>query len=441
MTRYLLAALILVLTLATGCSDRGDNTGPVYDGESGVLTADHMFFQELSTQIRNQGRWMLYLKAWVPKYNEWGPPPNYHPDHPLPLLVLLPPEDADEWYYFHHGLSQVANELMAEGLLEPMAIFVPQNDPVLGGYWWAGSGGGCGNYDTLVGGTLIDHIRENALGPGAFDTAQCMTAIGGIGTGAYGAVRAALKHPGRFGSISVINGPMDFDGLDGQGGLIPLFAKAIAEQSGVPFATKWDTSSYNEISRLLTGGAMAFSPHDTLVYPVITYTQTGPRVACPDSAKITGTDTWVRTRYKIAGTETLLPDLISAADFSFQVHLPFDRFGRPYSAPNEPIWDLWLRNSPDSMIYNAESQGRAFPNTHFWVAYSREDDPLGYNVMTRDFAKLLQKYRYDPEIYYFGGYEGNPGWGDEYLTHLLREVLIFHSNCFRQARQNQQGGN
>ncbi len=428
MTKLILSALLLSLLLVSGCTDRGSNSAPEYNGNSGRLILNHVFFWEMVVQIKNESQ-LTFPQAWVPNVGVWGAPPNYTPDRQLPLLILLPPQGGDQHYYFNHGLAQVANELLTEGLIEPMVIVTPANEQTFGGYWWAGSGGGAGNYDTLVGGTMLDWIWASALGTNAFDTTQAMTGIGGIGEGAYGAFRAAMKHPGRFGSISAIDGPLDFDGVDGASGLINLFDDVLNEQDLLgdeDYLVKFDSSGQFQLGRLFIGGALAFSPNDTLVSPVITALPAGGfSVTVPDSV-----------RFRILGTAGLDTAIIQVDNDNFDFHLPFDKDGNPINEPDAPIWDLWMRNSLDKMYHAYHRSGEDFNDVDLWFATAIQNDPLGYNKMTQAFIQLLRSYGYEPDVKFYDGYPGNPAYTDEYLNHLLREMLIFHSNAFKRAQQD-----
>ena len=427
-SRLLAGALVIALVLVSGCTDRGHNPEPEIFGDSGVLTqpTGHVFFGEFLTQIRNKER-LGFWTAYAPYVQQWGPPPVYNPPQKLPLLVLLPPHGGDQHYYFNHGLAQIANELLQEGLIEPMIIFSLGNDQVFGGYWWGGDNGGSGNYDTLIGGTMIDFIYT-ITGQDVFDSTRGMTAIGGIGTGAYGAIRAAIMHQDRFGSVSALDGPLDFDGADGSSGIIDLFDDVLNEQGtfGQSFYTdSLDTAGSNHLTRFIIGGSLAFSPHDTLVFPVVDSFSTGVTVTVPDSV-----------RYKIQGTQTLVSSIVNQGDvtYDYDFHLPFDENGQPFSAADEPIWDLWLRNNLEQ-LWADSSAGTGLAETDFWLGWSRDFDPRGFNTMTQSFESFLRAQGFDPDTLSYEGYEGNPAVGDEYLSWVLREILIFHSNKFKEARE------
>ncbi len=477
-TIVLTAALILAFALIPGCSDRGNNPAPEYIHDSGPLLRTHVFFDELTVQIKNDQFQQKFLRGWVPKISEWGIPPTYNPTDPVPLLVLLPPQDGDRSYYQQHGLTEIADQLIAEGLIEPMIIVSINNDPIFGGYWWSGNGGGSGNYDTLIGGTMIDFIYGPAglLLPEAWDGRPEMTAIGGVGTGGYGALRAAMLHPGRFGSVSAVDAPLMFEGdpTDPNDGLLTLFETALIEQNltGNPnYINEWDSSSAYNVSNLLMGGALAFSPQDTLVKPVVQILGGSGEldISAPDSiiasidSSVSPYDTtWEQRRFKLAGdtlgidtieidvdTTVTPPDttfdtvwnvgaalvdhIVQEDAYNFDFYLPFDENGDPHSTPNEPIWDLWLRNSADSLFIN--NAGALF-GTRIFLGWSTDDDPRDFNVMTQSFADFLESQGINPATFTYSGFEGNPAIGDEYVNYVLREMLIFHSKAFKSLGGN-----
>lgn len=494
LTIVLISAVALSLLLVAACTDRGANPKSEYLGDSGRLKADHIFFNEFAVQVKNRFQ-QAFIQAYTPLVSEWTFGVTYDPQVKMPLLVLLPPQEGDEFYYFNHGLTQVANELIEAGEIDPMIIVTMANDPTFGGFWWAGGqtvdtmpiywAGGTGNYDALIGGTLIDYVWRSTTARGIdnYDTSQGMTGIGGIGTGAYGAFRAAMKHPGRFGSISAVDGPLDFDGWDGNGGLIPLFRTALESEQlllgSSNYRDNWDTSGVYHISQLLTGGAMAFSPHDTLVKVTITPTVNGLTPDAPDSiiARIDTissipleTDTtWEQRRWKINGDTvsftvsvdttiddgvvppdttitvdtvwqvgyTLVDHIVSQSDESFHFHLPFDENGQPYNTPDEPIWSLWLRNNLENIYQNEfASQGYDFSDTRVWFAISQDEDPRNFPEMTAAWANFVKNQTNPEEItrLRYSGTTENPAIADEYLNYLLREMLIFHDRAFKAAR-------
>ncbi len=402
--RLSILAMTLALVLAVGCSDRGTNgaTDIVID-EGGPLVMTHVFFNELVLQIKNQYQ-ILEMVAYRPKV-------NFEPYaggelKPVPLLILLPPQGKDHYYYFNHGLQQIADELIASGQIQPMFIACISNDLVFGGYFYAENSPAAGDYDAIVGQNLVEHIES--FGLTIQDPAK--RGIGGVGMGAYGAFRAAMLNPGTFTSISAVDGPLDFDGADGNSGLIDLFVPCLTEQ-GLLGEDNWkqefDSALVWPITRLLIGGSLAFSPHDTALDYSITYTPTGTIID-------------ISARYTIDDTMTLVANVVTEDANNLDFHLPFDNAGNPYA----PVWDaFWLPNN----LENLDPGG--LDDVNIWIA-SSDEAGFGYHDQTMSFISTLQGWGRPVTTFEYEGYPGSPATGDQYVYDLLKEMLIFHSEAF-----------
>ncbi|UCD64764.1 MAG: hypothetical protein JSW34_04835 [Candidatus Zixiibacteriota bacterium] len=422
-------ALTLALSLSIGCSDRGTNSGYIQEvEEGGMLVSPHIYFDELFLQIRNPFQ-VLGTKGYLPRV-------AYAPIYggrgkPVPLLILLPPQGYDEHFYFDHGLMELADELIAKGEIQPMAILTISNDLVFGGYFYAGCspGGdssytyfpnlpdtmtiagtlhnpGSGDYDLLLGYSLPDYIRR-ALTFVIDDPSKW--GIGGLGMGAYGAFRTVMLHPGVFTSVSAVDSPLDFDGADGNAGFETLFDDVIAEQALGGDLSAFDSSSALPLTQLFIGGSLAFSPHDTMV--TLLAQRYMDRPATINSM----------TRYVITDSTTLVEDVIKADENNFDFHLPFDVSGNAYA----PIWeDLWLPNNLENILPNSTLDG-----VDIWIATSAEAH-FGYHEQTTSFISTLTGAGYAVNTLEYSGYDGSPATFDRYVYDLMREMLIFHSESF-----------
>ncbi|NOY87886.1 MAG: hypothetical protein GXO93_00670 [FCB group bacterium] len=419
-----LKIIILILTftliLSYGCSDRGTNS----NGETNLKTGSlikiegaHVFFNELLLQIKNKFQ-QLQIITYTPQADF----PDYlgGKQKPVPLLVLLPPRYGDANFYFDHGLKELADELISKGIIQPMAIACISNDKIFGGYFYAGHSPAAGNYDTLVGGTLMKYLRT--ILPFTIDSVS-KTGIGGVGMGAYGAFRAALLHKGVFSSISAVDGPLDFDGADGNSGFLSLFSDALNEQGLLGGTTdtlhpswvdRFDSSSSKPLSQLFIGGALAFSPHDTAVtwdtsYNQFTHIQT-----------IT-----ITSRQSITDSTTLVKNIINQDEHNLDFLLPFDSLGQPYP----PIWNMWVSNNLENILADSSS---ALNGVNMWIATSPETNFANYHSQTLSWINTLTNppYNFPVETLTYKGYSGNPANNDQYIYDLMRAMLIFHSDNF-----------
>lgn len=432
MLRYmkrLLIVTVLTLVLAAGCTDRGPNVPDRPVSRTGIGEGiDHDFFDELFLQIgRNASkkgpRVPLQITAYIPEVSI--PPISGGTPKPVPLLVLLPPQDGRAHYFFDHGLKQLADELIAEGAIKPMIIACVENDPIFGGYFYAGHSPAAGDYDALIGDALIDVLYNEKKLP--LINSPSKRGIGGVGMGAYGAFRAALMHKGVFSSISATDGPLDFDGPSGSGGFMELFDDALIEQGlvGDPgWRTKFDSSGAWHLSRLFIGGALAFSPHDTMVdtsgIHQVTSDTSYRMNTIPDSQ-----------RYIIDDTMTLITEIVKPDQFNFDFHLPFDNTGKPYS----PIWNMWLENNLEQIMLDDPSPGSQFRDVRIWIGSSSEFEFGNYRQQTLSWIDWLRHSALDPqqiEVKEYSGYPGNPATNDQYIYDLMRDILIFHSKAFEE---------
>jgi hypothetical protein len=433
MLRYMKRLLIvtaLTLVLAAGCTDRGPNVPdrPVSEGRI-MEGLDHDFFQELFLQIgrnasREGPRVPLQIKMYAPEGSiPWIPGGQVKP---VPLLVLLPPQDGKAYYFFDHGLKQLANELIAEGAIKPMAIACIENDPIFGGYFYAGHSAPAGNYDTLIGGTLLEQLFYVGSIEGILSD-SLPVGIGGVGMGGYGAFRAALFHEGVFTSVSTTDGPLDFDGPNGNGGFIEVFENALLEQGLLrdpEWRTKFDSSGAWHLSRLFIGGALAFSPNDTLIDTTGIYQKTSDSTYRMNSIPASQRDT-------INDTMTLITGIVKPDQFNFDFHLPFDNAGKPYS----PIWNMWLENNLEQIMINGPSPGSQLRGVKIWIGTSSEFEFGNYRQQTLSWIDWLHHSALDPqqlEVKEYSGYPGNPATSDQYIYDLMRDMLIFHSKAFEE---------
>ncbi|MBI5267509.1 MAG: hypothetical protein HY851_09790 [candidate division Zixibacteria bacterium] len=437
--RYFLSAVIMAAFLAVfGCTDRGTNVPDYYQtGPWGVWPrGDHVFDTLLALQMTNESK-QLPTAILIP--NEAL---SQNGGSPIPTLVLLAPEDADKFYYFNHGLLALYKAMVHSGEIQPMVICCVGNDRVFGGYWYANSAP-AGFYDGIIGAPgdsgLVQWIHASI--PATIDLPS-KRGIGGIATGSYGAFRAMLKHPGTYSSISVTDGPLDFDGLAGNTGLMPLFKTAMEEQltyghlgrgirdsSGVIVRDtfiRFDSLKMSPISRILLGGAYAFSPKDTGVS--FSYFAINPN---RDTVLL-------YTRRSITDTASLVKRVIAPprAYHRFDAAMPFYINSDPALLPSgkelgdvyDPIWGLWLQNNLDALYANAGPDPLAGVNMFFATS---QGSAFNYFPMTQSWITFLEGKGLTSQISEYR-YQSDAGIDtyNRYTYDILRKMLKFHSDNF-----------
>ncbi|RME28044.1 MAG: hypothetical protein D6800_04345 [Candidatus Zixiibacteriota bacterium] len=423
------------MVLAIGCDDRGTNAPTAFHANGSIDPTRNSPIANpaLNFQIRNpQG--LLQMSVYVPEI-------LFTPQaHPVPFLVLLAPQGGDKFYYSDHGLAEIAEEMIETGEIQPMVIAMVGNDQVFGGYMY-GNSPAAGMYDSVLGQALFE--QERTILAGMLLDSPTKRGIGGVGQGAYGALRAAITHPGFYGSVSVGDGPIDFDG-SGNGGLISLFSDVFAEQGiqvGDPsIFTNFDSSKSMPVSDFFIGGSLAFSPHDTLITWSVDTTGVvvivNPNTGQVDTL-VTGLSYPITNRDTIADSMTFVPNVITGDtvggvnltnDFNFDFHLPFDANAQPYA----PIWSLWMHNNIDSL--NARF-GDPLANVKLWVA-TTDQGSVGqwksYHDQVEAFLATFSPPTYDVTVINYEGYPGNPATRDQYVHDMIRALLKFHSDAFSQ---------
>lgn len=407
-----ICCIALLFAFAGGCSNRGTNSSDVPELiEGGIVEKQgaHVFFEELILQIRNPTQ-QLEIAAYLPLVA--FDPAFGGENRPVPMVILLPPQDGDEHFFFNHGLKELADEMISRGEIQPMAIVCISNNPVFGGYFFAGDGPGAGFYDSLMDSTMVNFLHNEFIPVTIRNAAK--RGIGGVGMGAYGAFRSLLRNPELYSAIAVADGPLDFDGPNGTGGFVPLFDDALAEQGllGGPIAD-FDSSSAWPLSRLFIGGALAFSPRDTAITWDAIYNADFELEAIV-----------ILTRDSLLpGGPTLVRNIVSPADRDFDFHLPFDANGTVY----QPIWQRWMRNNLDSLLPAVNLAG-----TNIWIGTSPENTFANYSQQTESFISTLTgtPYNYPVQQYRYTGYDGHPAYRNQYVYDLMREMLIYFSDSF-----------
>ncbi len=422
MIRICTLSLLLVLVNLSGCENRGTNVParPELDRGAPWTRADHIFSPQLRFQFQNDLE-LLTMWVFIPQV---AAPPPFGESRPVPLLILLAPQFGDKFYYANHGLEALLREMIGDKTIQPMIVACVANNPTFGGYLY---GGGTnfenlphptsGAYDYIIGNLqdslgLIPYLRRSL--PVLPDRQK--TGIGGVGMGAYGAFRAALIYDTTFSSITVTDGPLDFDGAPGFGnGLTDLFDDALMEQGLLNGNIQnFDSSRAWPLSNMFIGGAFAFSPHDTVIHH---HMFGNPPFPVVDSTK----------KFDSTYSSSLITGYFGpgSAPYRLDYHLPFNANGSVYT----PIWDnFWMTEDLENLLDSATNK---LNGVNIWIG-STDEAAYNYYQQTQSWINTLTTapYNYTVTEHNYEGTPGNPASGDQYLHDLLREMLIFHSESF-----------
>lgn len=428
--KIILCIVFTIFIFVIGCSDRGVNYGrdsyELQEGTYFTKTGAHVFHNELFFQIGNKYQQMRLVGYW-PKAA--FPVQNGGEFKPVPMLILLPPQEGDENFYFQHGLKEIADELISKGIIQPMAILCLPNDQIFGGYFFAGSSPAAGFYDSLIGTELVRFAEEDFFATTI--RSKSKRAIGGVGMGAYGAFRAAMLHPDAFSAVSGVAGPFDFDGSNGTSGLMDFFDDALNEQGLTSSSNLKTEFKYKEktwpYSRLFIGGSLVFAIQDTLYDYTETFFNNGTGVEYSVDAKYS-LDTAVfplSSAITYPGITEIPFDVKNGSplDPIYYFHLPFDNTGTVV----QPVWDLWLANNLPAIF---DQHPTSLNGINIWIGNSSEVTFGNYYDQTVSWVNKLRSEGLVVDEYNLKGYDGHPANGNQYVYDYLREMLIFHSEKF-----------
>jgi S-formylglutathione hydrolase FrmB len=398
---FIIISVLLTAIFFISCDDRGvvmENNdylqGLVFDNQ-------HLFADQLGNSMFDliQAYPLIPFKVYVPYGYK-----DQNAGTPYPVLYLMSPFKGDAFFYFSHGLKDLADRMIAKGEIQPMIIVCVDGSNGYGGSFYGNSYAG-GRYADIFGnilgspvtGSIIDYVDEyyNTI------PERSCRAIGGVEMGGYGAMRIAIEYNENFSAASAVSAPLDFDGADGDGGFVPYFEQIIDEMggsshyySGLDSAAAYPiwASETHPFWLALLAAATSFSPNDT---------------GAIDANVIIDSVTFFEP---------------SGHSGSLKFHMPFDSTGAPY----EPIWDLWLDNNVPNMLANNPT---SLDSTDLLLIGNPGAD-YGYYQQTVDFHSDLTTLGKAHEYYEFSGYEGNPATRYQYTYDMLAKILKFHSDKF-----------
>ncbi len=415
MKKIIFAILITGLIAAAAllsCSDRGNpvESLPYYPGGVVFNAVNQHFVRHLDYQMFGQNS--IYFQIYVPYgYSDTESPQRFYP-----MLLMLTPFRGDEYFYFNHGLKDLADKMIATGEIKPMIIVCISGATDFGGCFYGDNWAG-GKYAETIGninnpkrwtdsaGTMLDYfigILRDYEEEGNIHGYRSTRAVSGIGMGGYGAMRVALRYSENFSSVSAVSAPLDFDGAAGTGGFIPLFHDLMTEVGAANYAAM-DIDNAKPLQSMFFAAASAFSPHDTgYIETVIA------------DGVINDPATWFNS---------------FALSANASVHLPFGPDGEVSAVP----WSLWRENNIPTIL--ADYSG-ALDSLNIFLMHSNGWDGYSFNEQTKDFRDLLRNtYGKIPGTPSFDtlSYNGLPGYDSDaniYVWDILPHILKYHSDKF-----------
>lgn len=390
-------SVLMILSIANGCSDRGVTSVSEKYPSGEVWDASHVFGKELGKSMFKSISFVIF-KVYIPDSSVSGYGQQGH-GKPLPVLYMLSPFKEDVSFYFSHGLQEVADRMIAAKEIKPMMIVCINGTNDFGGSFYGNSEAG-GKFAELIGKKTgnykldsLEYLIDYVDAIFNTDTARGARGISGVEMGGYGAMRIAMEYSENYSSVSSISAPLDFDGgASGDSGFIPLFKQVI---NGLDTSYRdMGPSDTHPLQSIFIGASCSFSPHDTGAVDV----------GGVGDGKITDLTTYFHPYSTI------------------EYHLPFDSTGEPY----QPIWNLWLDNNPPNML----AKNPTSLNSTAILLMAHTEALYGYYQQTVDFHSYLTEQGIDHTYLEFEGYPGFPATAHRFIYDILPKILKFHSDNF-----------
>lgn len=205
-------------------------------------------------------------------------PAGYDPtaDKTYPVVYMLHGIFSDEDYWLQtYYLKELADQLIADGKIQPMIMVMPNARNAMGGSFYTNSVDIDPNRNPMMNPALGFGLYEYYLIQEVIPTVEAQykidpdrRAIQGKSMGGYGAIKLALLYPTMFKSIAAHSGPLAFDALIFSEGsnLLPRLAMEQVDSLGNPLpiidlAAAVADPAHHVLTLMSFGLASAFSPH------------------------------------------------------------------------------------------------------------------------------------------------------------------------------------
>ncbi len=361
------------------------------------------------------------------------------PQPPFPVLYLLHDFGGDVTYFERYNLQGILNEMYRNGEIGRMLVVTVDASNAFNGSYYRNSTSS-GNYEDLLQ-QVINLVEQNyrvytQAGPKA-------RAISGHGMGGYGALRFAMDHPGLFGSVSSMSGPVSLFGADGNTGVLTWAPKILAENS----VTAGNAASFKDIypavgkpfTNNMIAMASAFSPRN-LERIVSVDSIAGclycPGTFCPDSTFLVLCKPCTVFETIPEGSTTIaFPPGITEAWVCFDkipkkpallgVDLPFDANAGRFDS----VSSQWLESDIKTSFVGTP---HALDDVDVYFdcgvddewGYLEQNDALDQAMKDAGKAHIYEKYT---------GFEGVPAGHTQLILERLRKVIKFHSDRLLRA--------
>ncbi|MGB7062776.1 MAG: alpha/beta hydrolase-fold protein [Candidatus Zixiibacteriota bacterium] len=341
----------------------------------------------------------VYLPSW---YDADGPHGAQLLNEGFSVLYLLHDLGGDfSTFVSVHKIGQLADRLIEEGEIQPMIIVMPDASSLsVGGSFYTNSPL-LGNYEDYILKELMARmdtlLHTYGSKPGNdWIPDPRYRAIGGLGMGAYGALRMAMDYDTtKFTAVSAMSPFASLESFLTRETIDSMF-----KENGI-----LDDFSYSAYKTL--------NPWPDEDHPDKTYSQLVFAMAASFSPRsTTGDDT---TNFFTLAVEGAL---------RHGVDLPFDESRT--IPPGSQIWNRWLQYDVKTKLANDPD---AFTDLNIYVECGDHNE-FGLLDGTRALDQLLSLYGQEHTYIEYSGYPNNPAGHDNFIYDRLEEVLKFHSDHF-----------
>jgi S-formylglutathione hydrolase FrmB len=328
---------------------------------------------------------------------------SQQPNRGFSVLYLLHDLGGDySTFVSVYKIGQLADRLIEEGQIQPMIIVMPDASSLtVGGSFYTNTTL-MGKYEDYVLKELMARIDSSlhtyGNKPGDFWLPDPRyRAIGGLGVGAYGALRMAMDYDTtKFAAVSAMS---PFASLESF--LCRETIDKVFEENGIS-SNDFTYSSYKTLNPW---------PDDD--HPDKTYSQLVFAMAAAFSPRST-----------TGGHTTNFFTLAVKGGTKHGVDLPFDETRN--ILPGSEVWNKWLLYDVRTKLAN---DADAFTDLEIYVECGDHNE-FGLLDAARALDQLLSLYGQEHTYIEYRGYPNNPAGHDNFIYDRLEEVLKFHSRNF-----------
>ncbi len=376
------------MLVVSGCTRR-DNPAVPEAPEAGTISQGTRQFFGL---MPDSARWSQFQSRWIDAYRPAGYDDRLS-GFRFPVLYLLPGFDGEPTFYFRFGnenyylasaIAAVADELIASGEIKPLFIVMPDASIFYGGSFFNNSDL-AGKWENIATYELIYYADNVSKLRTLIDKES--RAISGHSSGGYGAIRAAMKYPELYNSVSAIDAPLAFE----HGNMDQLFDAYLLE-SGI-------TTPEQYLETDTTGFRVNNQIYKMLIYSMAASYSPGPYDDTTKFGKL-------------------------------HIRLPFDYQGNYVDA----VWQQWLDNDLYSWLDDPTYRANLAGN-HIYFEHSDHDIYM-FNEQTNAFVEKLRDLNIAHEVAAFTKYPGSDARSRTFLYDRIREILKFHDQYLKDRDGN-----